>query len=172
MLRDWMASIKLILVLLLILSGFYPLVLTLLAKGLFPIQANGSLNYQNKNIIGSLLLGQEFRSPGYFSGRPSLTAYQTDEISAQHLQRWQNLQGPANHTPEMFYPSASMLDPHISWQALVQQLPRVAQARGLGLERLNTFIETHGLKNDLVNVLELNLALDQESTSDGQKTQS
>jgi K+-transporting ATPase ATPase C chain len=172
MIKECFAAIKLILILLLILSGLYPMILTILGQALFPFQANGSLIHQNQKIIGSLLLGQEFRSSQYFAGRPSVTLYQSDEFFAQQLVRWQEISPQDSNIEDMLYSSASMLDPHISWQSMMAQLPRVAQARGLELASLHQFAEDHGLKNGLVNVLQLNLALDQEWKSDGKKTQS
>ena len=170
MLKQSWGMLKLFLLLMLILSGIYPLVLTGLANLLFPFQAQGRLIYQNNKIIGSLALGQNFQKPEYFHGRPSLTAYQTDEFPAQELWLWPNLKKSPLDLSEMDFPSASMLDPHISWQSMAQQTARVAQARGVTVDQLYQFVQHHGLRHGLVNVLELNLALDQAWKVDGKKT--
>lgn len=172
--KENLASLKLFILLGLIVGGLYPLTLTGMAKMVFPFQAQGSLIIHNQQVVGSKLLGQSFSSPQYFVGRPSLTSYQTDEIMPEQVMLWgsTNLQdflskqakvwGSSNLPAELVYPSASMLDPHVSWEAIMFQLPKVAKARGLTLEELYHFVEINGFQDHLVNVLQLNLALDKE----------
>jgi K+-transporting ATPase ATPase C chain len=169
MLKQTLAMMKLFVVISLLVSCFYPLSLNLMANFCFPFQAQGSLIYHQHKVIGSILLGQKFHSSVYFSGRPSLTSYQSDEISPQQILLWPNIKKMPQDLPEMFYPSASMLDPNISWQAMIKQLPLVANARKIPMAELYRFVETHGLVNGLVNVFELNFAMDQEWKSDGKK---
>jgi K+-transporting ATPase c subunit len=60
------------------------------------------------------------------------------------------------------YPSASMLDPHISWMGGVIQLASVAKARGMDINDLYRFLDSYSHSKDMINVLDLNLALDKE----------
>jgi K+-transporting ATPase ATPase C chain len=172
--KEQLASLKLFILMLLLVGGLYPLVLTVIGQLVFPFQAKGSLIRQNQHIIGSLLLGQSFSAPFYFVGRPSLTNYISDEFtpeqvllrgeknlqsfSALQIEKWGNYPIPE----ELLYPSASMLDPHVTWATIMLQLPSVAKARELSLQELYHFVENHGFQEKLVNVLQLNLALDRE----------
>jgi K+-transporting ATPase ATPase C chain len=172
--KENLASLKLFILLGLIVGGLYPLVLTGVGELLFPFQAQGSLIKNNQHVIGSKLLGQSFSSPQYFVGRPSLKSYQTDEIMPEQVMLWGSITlqdflsqqakiwGSTNLPEELLYPSASMLDPHVSWEAIMFQLPKVAKARGVTIEELYHFVELHGFQEKLVNVLQLNLALDKE----------
>jgi K+-transporting ATPase ATPase C chain len=168
----------------------YPLAMTLAAQLLMPGKANGSLVSRDGRAVGSLLLGQEFTSPGYFWGRPSATSpspYTAAASSGSNLgPRSEVLQTMMNERiddlrqadPEASGPvpvdlvtaSASGLDPHISPAGAYYQAARVARSRGLSAERIEPLIEAHtearwlGLFGEpRVNVLELNLALDTEA---------
>jgi K+-transporting ATPase ATPase C chain len=170
-----------------ILCGIYPLTVWLLAQGLFPSKANGSLVVRSGRTIGSALLSQGFTDPKYFHPRPSAAG---DGYDAMHS-GGSNL-GPTskklidmvrkrvdeyrkeNHlAPEVLVPadavtaSASGLDPHISLKNALLQAPRVAGVRGLREEVILKEIKIHTEARDLgifgepgVNVLMLNLALD------------
>ncbi len=64
-----------ILVLLTLITGLaYPLAMTAIAGVLFPKQAQGSLIEKDGKVIGSALIGQEFKDDKYFHGRPSATS--------------------------------------------------------------------------------------------------
>ena len=175
--------------LLTILTGLlYPALITGIAQVIFPYQANGSLITQNGQVIGSTLIGQPFDQPKYFWGRlsatgdhpynaatsggsnlgptnPLLQAQVSDRIAALKAA------DPDNMLPipvDLVTASASGLDPHISIAAARYQAARVARARALPLERIQTLIEqnttdrTFGLLGEArVNVLRLNLALDE-----------
>ena len=187
----------LILVLLTVITGLaYPLAMTAIAGVIFPKQAQGSLIEKDGKVIGSALIGQEFKDDKYFHGRPSATsapdpADSTKTVSAPYNAAnsgGSNL-GPTSkalndrvkedvdklkaENPKADVPidlvttSASGLDPDISPDAALFQVPRVAKARNLpedrGRERVtaNTKGRLAGLLGEpRVNVLALNLALD------------
>ena len=180
-------------VLLSLLTGvIYPLLVTGLAQWLFPIQANGSLmtDVQGK-VQGSALIGQAFNDPKHFWGRPSATApfpYNAGTSSGSNLgptnpalinavkARLQSLKDadPDNKhlvPVDLITASASGLDPHISPAAADYQINRVAKARTMKPEVLQTLIDASTesrqwgfLGEPRVNVLTLNLALDAYAT--------
>lgn len=184
-------------VLLTLLTGVaYPLAMTGAAQALFPSQANGSLIKEGDHIIGSSLIGQNFVGAGYFHGRLSATSdtdpndatktvpspYNAansvgsnlaptskallDRVAADNAKlKAENPNAPV--PAELVTTSASGLDPHISPESALFQVPRIAHARGLSETQLRTLISTHtegrwlGLLGEpVVNVLALNLALD------------
>ena len=168
-----------------LLGILYPLVVTILAGLLFPQQAHGSLIEKSGTVIGSRLIGQLFRGPGYFHPRPSAAGHGYDASASSGS----NL-GPASREliqervntdalklleenqeapipVDLITTSASGLDPHISPAAAEYQVPRVARERGVSpaiiRKILGEYIEGRqfGLLGEpRVNVLELNLALD------------
>ncbi len=158
----------------------YPLLCTSLAQGLFPRGANGSLIERNGVAIGSALIGQAFTSAGYFHPRPSATtpAYNAAASagsnlapSARELREAITQRGAAYGggalPADLVTASGSGLDPHLSPAAALIQIPRVAQARGLGEARLRDLVERQIEGRDFgllgqprVNVLALNLTLD------------
>lgn len=176
--------------LLVLCCALYPALVTGLAQGLFPRQANGSLVVQNGRVRGSALLGQTFehptQHPEYFWGRPSaasvdsatgvvyssgsnqgpLNASLRDEVAARVAAlRATGVTGPI--PVDLVTKSASGLDPHLSPAAARVQVPRVARARGLAPERVRALVDAHTEGSTLallgeprVNVLALNLALD------------
>lgn len=161
--------------------------MTAIAQAFFPFQANGSLINKDGKAIGSRLIGQNFTGEGYFWGRPSATAnypYNAGLSGGSNLgpmnpalvqttkSRVETLHSadPGNRAPvpvDLATSSASGLDPHISLASARYQLARVARARGLSLNKVNELIGAHTelplfafLGEAMVNVLELNLALD------------
>ena len=175
-----------------ILCGIYPLVVWLLAQGLFPANANGSLVMGNEKILGSSLISQGFTGPKYFHPRPSAAGHGYDATSSggsnlgplsKRLvetvrQRVDEYRSENNLRPDALVPtdavttSASGLDPHISVKNALIQAPRVAKARGLSEDLVLKQIKLHTEGRDLgilgeprVNVLMLNLALDGTSMS-------
>lgn len=171
-----------------ILTGVaYPLLVTGIAQGLFANQANGSLIEQNGKVVGSALIGQPFRDPKYFWGRPSATGPTPYNAAASSGSN----QGPLNPALEeavktriaalqaadpsqsapipvdLVTASGSGLDPHISPAAAAWQAPRIARLRGLSPDAVRELIAQHTQDRQLgvlgetrVNVLRLNLALD------------
>jgi K+-transporting ATPase ATPase C chain len=174
----------------------YPLAMTGVAQALFPHQANGSLIERDGKVIGSSLIGQNFTAPNYFHGRPSATTDTDPKDPTKTIPAPYNAAnsggsnlGPtskalvdrvtadtkalAAENPGMPVPldlvttSASGLDPDISPDGALFQVPRVAKARHLSEDTVRQLVQAHivgrlaGLIGEPhVNVLELNLALD------------
>ncbi|QZA76399.1 potassium-transporting ATPase subunit KdpC [Deefgea tanakiae] len=165
----------------------YPLAVTGIAKVFFPQQAAGSLIEQNGKVVGSSLIGQSFSDTKYFWSRPSATgpmAYNGSASSGSNLgptnpvllkavsDRVAAMKAahPAQSNPvplDLVTTSASGLDPHISPAAASYQLERVANARKLSPTQVAQLVSEHTagkqwgiLGEPVVNVLELNLALD------------
>ena len=196
MLRELRPALVLIVALTLITGLFYPLAMTGIAGTLFPHQAAGSLVEVNGKVIGSDLIGQPFATDRYFHGRPSATttvdpADATKTVPAPYNaanSSGSNL-GPTNSAlvdrvkddvarlraenpaasipPDLVTTSASGLDPQISPEAALFQVPRVAKARNISQDRARQLVADHtqgrllGLFGEpRVNVLALNLALD------------
>jgi len=166
----------------------YPLFVTAIAQTVFHKQAEGSLIVSpDGKILGSTLIGQNFDDPKYFWGRISATspAYNASSSSGSNLGptnpalldevkgRMTALKAvdPDNTDPipvDLVTSSGSGLDPHISLAAANYQLARVARVRGLTPEAVKQIVDqsTQGrflglLGEPVVNVLQVNLALDQ-----------
>ena len=175
----------------LVLTGLaYPVVMTGLAQLVFPGCANGSLVAgDGGKSVGSDLIGQRFTAPGYFQPRPSAAGqdgYDAAASSGSNLGPTSRLlekrtvrdrvrlqaENPDTTGPppaDLLTSSASGLDPHISPEAALWQVPRVARARGLEQGRVRSVVEAEIEGRDLgflgeprVNVLILNLALDRQ----------
>src|SRR3979411_756830 len=196
MLREIRPAIVFIVALTLITGLGYPLAMTGIAGLLFPDQAAGSLIERDGKVVGSALIGQAFAGDGYFHGRPSATtapdpADSTKTVPAPNhaansgganlgptnkalIERVQGdvekLTGENASAPvpiDLVTTSGSGLDPHISPEAALFQVPRVARARNLPLDRVRELVNAHiedrtfGLLGEpRVNVLKLNMALD------------
>ena len=168
-------------------GGLYPLIVTGIARALFPAAAAGSILERDGHAVGSSLIGQSFTDPGHFWSRPSATTPQPYNGSASTGSNLGPLNpalldavkvrlaalraaDPGNAAPvpaDLVTASASGLDPHISLAAAYYQAARVARARGLDVGRVRALIAAHGegrllgiLGEPRVNVLELNLAVD------------
>ena len=180
-------ALRMLVVLTALTGVIYPLAVTGIAQLALPRAANGSLIVANGKILGSELIGQPFDDPKYFWSRPSATAPQpyNGASSAASNQGARNpaladavkdrikaLRGadPDSKAPvpvDLDTASGSGLDPHISVAAAEYQAARVARARGLPLEKVQSLVaeRTEGrtlavLGEPRVNVLQLNLALD------------
>ncbi len=185
--QSLMISIKLLVLLTVITGVFYPITVTTLAQLFFPHQSNGSLIWEDGQIVGSELIGQSFSDPAYFWGRLSATGsfpYNSLSSGGSNLgpmnedlynnasKRIEALQlaDPDNQQPipiDLISTSASGLDPHISIASARYQMERVANARGVPLDLVSELVEQYTLKPTFgfigegrVNVLLLNLALD------------
>jgi potassium-transporting ATPase KdpC subunit len=165
-------AIMLLIALTLITGLAYPLAMTGIAVTLFPRNAGGSLIERNGKVVGSTLVGQEFKSERYFHGRPSATLgpdpADPSKLVAQPYNAANSMGsnlGPTNkalaarveeelnrlkqENPNMPVPidlvttTGSGLDPDISPEAAFLQVPRIAKARGLSQERLRQLIQAH-----------------------------
>jgi K+-transporting ATPase ATPase C chain len=199
MLREIRPAIILLLALTLITGLAYPLAMTAVAGAIFPKQAQGSLIEKDGKVVGSALIGQEFKDDKYFHGRPSATLAPDPNDATKTVPAPYNAAnsggsnlGPTSkalndrikddveklkaENPSMPVPvdlvttSASGLDPDISPDAALFQVPRVAKARKLAEDKVRQLVSEHtegrlgGLLGEpRVNVLALNLALDAAS---------
>jgi len=186
-----------ILVLLTLITGLaYPLAMTAIAGVIFPKQAEGSLIERDGKVVGSALVGQEFKDDKYFHGRPSATSapdpadstktvpapYNASNSSGSNLgptskalndrvkEDVDKLKAENSSMPvpiDLVTTSGSGLDPDISPEGALFQVPRVAKARQMPEDRVRQLVteNTAGrlggvLGEPRVNVLALNLALD------------
>ena len=186
-----------LIVLLTVLTGLvYPLAMTGIAGVIFPRQAEGSLITKDGKVVGSSLIAQGFDQPKYFHPRPSATTAPDPKDASKTVPAPYNAQnsGASNYGPtskalidrvkedgaklkaenpsqpvpqDMVTTSASGLDPDISPEAALFQVPRVAKARGLSVGAVQDLVTRHTEGRTLglfgeprVNVLDLNLALD------------
>ena len=196
MLREIRPAILVLVMLTLITGLAYPLGMTGVAGVIFPKQAQGSLIEKDGKVIGSALIGQEFKEDKYFHGRPSATLAPDPADSSKTVAAPYNAassggsnMGPTSkaladritedvhklkaenpNTPvpvDLVTTSGSGLDPDISPEAALFQVPRIAKARSLPEDRVRQLVteNTRGrlagfLGEPRVNVLALNLALD------------
>ena len=197
MLKELRPALVLLVALTAVTGLAYPLAMTGLAGLIFPDQAQGSLIVdKDGKTVGSALIGQNFTEARYFHGRPSATTepdpkdptktvptpYAADSSGASNLGptnkalidrvqgdmdklKAENPDGPV--PADLVTTSASGLDPDISPEAAMFQVPRVAKARNLPADRVRDLVEQHvdgralGIFGEpRVNVLALDMALD------------
>jgi K+-transporting ATPase ATPase C chain len=198
MLKQIRPALTLLIALTVMTGLIYPLAITGLAGVMFPDQANGSLIVRNGQVIGSALIGQNFTEDKYFHGRPSATTapdpkdvsktvpapYNAANSGGSNLGPTSKAlagrikadaeklkeENPSQPVPvDLVTTSGSGLDPDISPDAALFQVPRVARTRGLPENRVRALVaaQTEGrlmgwLGEPRVNVLRLNLALDRD----------
>lgn len=161
----------------------YPLLITGISQAFFSAKARGSLVVVGGRAVGSELIGQRFSNSKYFHGRPSANNYDASNSGGSNF-------GPTNRTylddvstriakirrengllPEEAVPadlvlaSASGLDPHISLEAAVLQVPRIAKTRGVPREEIMKLVLAAAERpypggRERINVLRLNIVLD------------
>ncbi|MDH7795075.1 MULTISPECIES: potassium-transporting ATPase subunit KdpC [unclassified Beijerinckia] len=150
-----------------ILTGLaYPLAFTGIAQVIAPQAANGSLIVKDGHVLGSALIGQEFKSDRYFHGRPSATTMPdpndptktvdapynasastgtnlgpTSEALYKSISERAAALGPGPAPADLVTSSASGLDPDISPAAAFIQVNRVAAARGMAPDSLRALVE-------------------------------
>ena len=175
----------------------YPFAMTGIAGAIFPAKAAGSIVERDGKPVGSSLIGQSFTTERYFQGRPSATSapdpadatktvpapYNAANSSGSNLGptsaaladrvkadvEARRAENPGQPVPvDLVTTSGSGLDPDISPEAALFQVPRVAKARNLAEERVRGLVgaQVQGrllgiLGEPRVNVLALNLALDE-----------
>jgi len=198
MLKELRPALIMLLLFTVITGLIYPLAVTGFAQVLFPRQANGSLVVADGKVVGSSLIGQVFSEDRYFQGRPSATSAPDPKDSSKTVDAPYNAAnsggsnlGPTNKAliervktdvearkaqnpyakvpTDLVTTSGSGLDPHISPEAALFQVPRVAKARTMPEDRLRDLVKQHiegrtlgFLGEPRVNVLALNMALDRQ----------
>ncbi|MCK1544451.1 K(+)-transporting ATPase subunit C [Bradyrhizobium sp. 179] len=172
MLREIRPAVVLLLVLTAITGLAYPLAMTAIAGALFPTQAQGSLIEKDGKVVGSSLIGQEFRDDKYFHGRPSATLAPDPNDSTKTVPAPYNAanSGGSNLGPtsraladrlkedgdklktenpnaavpvDLVTTSASGLDPDISPEAAEFQVPRVAKARNMPEDAVSRLVASN-----------------------------
>jgi K+-transporting ATPase ATPase C chain len=190
--KDLLTSLIAVVVFTVFLGLVYPLAITGIAQVVFPGKANGSKVTVDGRVVGSSLIGQEFKGREYFHSRPSATGYEPDvtyfsnlgpnsvearEAVQGYLAAYVALERPFDHgltkgrvPVDAVTESASGVDPHISQANARIQAHRVAAVRHLSLTKVNGLVSDHtdgrflGLLGEPgVNVLRLNIALDKEA---------
>ena len=196
MLKELRPALVLLVALTAITGLIYPLAMTGIAGTIFPGQAAGSLVVRDGTVVGSALIGQNFESDRYFHGRPSATTaadpadatktvpapYNASNSSGSNLGPTNSAlidrvkadaeklkaENPGAPVPaDLVTTSGSGLDPHISPEAALFQVPRVAKARNMPENRVRQLVGERSegpllglLGEPRVNVLALNMALD------------
>jgi K+-transporting ATPase ATPase C chain len=184
-------SLRMLFVLTLLTGLAYPLLVTGIGQTVFPHQANGGLIDDGGKIVGSDLIGQKFESPVYFWGRPSGVDFNpapsggtnlgstSAALKTQVEERRAKMQaahpGGQAVPAQLLFTSASGVDPEIAPGAIIYQIERVAQARGVPADRIRQVVDRFSKPRQLgflgeprVNVLALNLELDREFGKKGQ----
>jgi len=187
--KNIMIAVRVALVTLVLTGILYPFAVTGVAKALFPHKANGSMITGEKGeFIGSELIGQSFAKPSYFQPRPSTAGNGYDaqssggsnlgpssvklkdriKMETERLLR-ENPDAEGSVPVELVTASASGLDPHISPEAALWQIPRIAASRKAAPEQIRKIVKNATEGRDLklfgeprVNVLLVNIALDRQ----------
>jgi potassium-transporting ATPase KdpC subunit len=181
-------ALKFLLLMTLITGVIYPLVMTGIVQIAFPSKSNGSLVMKDGKVVGSELIGQKFDSTIYFWSRPSATGYNPVPSGASNygptsdtLKKLVNARRlmfatvnslpPGTAVPkEMVFASGSGLDPHISPEAALMQVDRIAAARHFDKNKKQMLLQTVKMLTEKpqfmflgearINVLKLNIELD------------
>lgn len=182
--KNWMISLKLTLMMLILCSVLYPLLIAAIGKAT-PGGGKGETISVDGKVVGYTLIGQKFADDNYFWGRPSAVDYNAAGSAGSN-------KGPSNpdylkivqdridtflvHNPgvskeqipaDLVTASGSGLDPDISPASAYVQVARVAKIRNLDPVKVKALVDQHVDKAFLgvlgpekVNVLKLNIALD------------
>ncbi|WP_243062814.1 potassium-transporting ATPase subunit KdpC [Humibacter sp. RRB41] len=189
--RQYWVAVRAMVVLTVVLGIAYPLAMTGIGQLTMPVRASGSLIQEHGTTVGSSLIGQSFTDAKgvplaqWFQSRPSAAGdgYDANASSASNLgpnnpaltkaidarkAQIEKLDGAdaSSIPPDAVTASGSGLDPHISPEYALLQVPAVAEARGLAASKVETLVKSMIQGRDLgylgeptVNVLRLNLAL-------------
>ena len=186
--KQLLITIKYFVAITIVTGLIYPLFITLISIIVFPGKASGSMIEKDGKVIGSELIGQKFESDKYFWSRPSAIDYNPMPSGGSNLgptsaalkksydDRMKNfveknmIKDASTIPNEMFFASASGVDPHISPLSAILQVERVAKARNFDqskkeklIQLINSLTEKPQLGflgNSVVNILLLNLELD------------
>jgi potassium-transporting ATPase KdpC subunit len=190
--KDLTTGLIAIVVMTVFLGLVYPLAITGISQVVFPGKADGSLARVGGRVVGSRLIGQEFKGKAYFHSRPSATEYsgnvtffgnagpnsvEAREEVREYLKSYLHLEKPFDRSltsddvpVDAVTQSASGVDPHISEANARIQAHRIAAVRSLPFDQVEDLISAHtdgrslGLLGEPgVNVLDLNIALDKEA---------
>lgn len=188
--RQPLKTALLLFILLFLATGVvYPLLVTGIGELAFPAETHGSLVRDDKgNVMGSELIGIHFTGPAYFEGRPSSTPGSPDNaarsggsnLGPSNPVLFMNVNQTVRHLEDLgmngpwpgdlVTSSGSGLDPHISLDAALLQVPTVARARGMPEDAVVTLVYNQVISNPVepanpyVNVFSLNRALDRRDT--------
>jgi len=186
--KTYSTAIRLLLLMTLLTGLAYPLFINGIAQIFFPSKANGSMIERNGKMVGSEWIGQTFNDNKYFSSRPSAIKYNPLPSGASNLgltnvklktqfdariNTFLEYNKPGkniNFPSEMAFASASGLDPHISLNAALLQVPRISSSRSLNIQdckllyqlvyRMEEPRQFGFLGEPRINVLLLNLETD------------
>lgn len=178
-------AVKITFLTLLLFGIAYPVLIVGIAKLVAPNSGKGELVEMNEKVVGFALIGQKFDTDQYFNSRPSAVDYNAAATggsnkgpgNADYLavveQRVEDFmaKNPAVNKSDipvdLVTASGGGLDPHISIQAAIVQIPRIAKVRGLKAEDIQRLVEQQtippllsSLGTSTVHVLKLNIALD------------
>jgi K+-transporting ATPase ATPase C chain len=190
--KDLKTGLIAIVVMTVFLGLVYPLAITGISQVVFPGKADGSLVKVDGRVVGSSLIGQEFKGEAYFHSRPSATEYsgnvtffgnagpnsiEAREEVREYMKGYLRLEKPFDKSltsedipVDAVTRSASGVDPDISEANARIQAHRIAAVRKLPLNQVEDLISANTDGRSLgvlgepgVNVLELNIALDKEA---------
>jgi K+-transporting ATPase ATPase C chain len=182
--RHLRAAVLLIGLTVLVSALIIPVVVTGFAQLVTPGTANGSLVSQNGTVVGSSLIAQNLSQPYLFWERPSLTDYNVMNgtvnspgptepalgalinLTISYMRTYGNYTVNASLPLSLVSPSESNVDPDLTPEAVLVQVPRVSNQSGLSISTLTSLVEAHAQQSyggvvgpAYVNVLELDLAL-------------
>ncbi len=176
-LKNIYASVVLTALVVAVCGVLYPLAMVLIADTALPWQASGSPVVYDGEVVGSALIGQNFTGPGYFYSRPSASGYDAKSSGASNLGPNNSIlinevrsrvpPGATDVPGDAVLGSGSGLDPDISVENAMMQVPRVAAENGLPEDAVKGLVKKHEQGRLLgiwgeprANVLELNIALE------------
>ncbi|OAS20415.1 potassium-transporting ATPase subunit KdpC [Paenibacillus oryzisoli] len=180
-----LSSIRISLFLMLLCGLLYNVIITGIAQAVMPGKASGSIIYNEKgDIVGSELIGQSFTDPQFFQSRVSSIEYKAEGSGTpnyapsnpdmikrvqESIEAWKakNPDVPVSELPiDLISNSGSGLDPHISPEAALAQIPRISKLTGIAPGQLESLVSSNTqarefgiLGEPAVNVLKLNLDL-------------
>jgi K+-transporting ATPase ATPase C chain len=188
--REFTRAILIFVTMTVLLGLAYPFAMTGISQLFFREKANGSLVVSDNRVVGSSLIGQNFSDPAYFHGRPSAMEKPYDASNSggsnfgpsnakflekvgqriEEVRKKNGLDFAVAVPADLVLASASGLDPHISVEAAMLQVPRIAKARGLQESEVQDTLRKSAegplfgfLGSKRRNVLQLNMALDEQS---------